>query len=162
PLIPPAVIAVMFLGWGLLPLSPLCSLITGCTIRRHLRTQAANSPIERLRGFWPGFSGAVAAIVLIALTLTLTHLLSGLAISDSAQTRVNAVKWLRRIGNEQVLLADCYGSTSWSRNSPLALNFTGTPLPPDEARNVFFRVTGKPFNAVPPPQRNYSRGGWNW
>ena len=162
PLIPPALIAIVFFGWGLLPLAPLLSFIAGCSLRKHLRALASTTTQGRLTGLWPGLAGAAAALVLIALPPTLTHVLGHLATADSAETRTRAVKWLRAIGSKKVLLADCYGSTSWSRNSPLAFNFSGEPLPAEEARAIFFRVTGKPFNAVAPPQKNFSRGGWDW
>src|SRR6185503_6205549 len=48
PLIPPALIAIVFFGWGLLPLSPLLSFIAGCSLRKHLRTLASTTPRGRL------------------------------------------------------------------------------------------------------------------
>ena len=43
PILPLAIIAVLFFGWGLLPLSPLAAFVVSCQLRRHLRLQFASS-----------------------------------------------------------------------------------------------------------------------
>jgi len=160
PLVPMAVLGVFFLGFGLLPLTPLLSFIGACSLRRLLSTQVRQTPFARLTGLWRGTSLGALAIMLIAIPTIATRYLAALAASDSEQTRTVAVKWLRAIGSQRVLLADCYGATSWSRNSALGF-IVGQPLAAEEARAVFFRVTGKPFNSLPAPQQNYARGGWD-
>jgi hypothetical protein len=70
------------------------------------------------------------------------------------------VRWLRAVGSKDTLLGDCYGGPAWSRDPVLGFSFVGTPIAPGPARNLYFRVTGKPFNSVPAPQRNFARGGW--
>ncbi|MBN2505717.1 MAG: hypothetical protein JXQ71_03375 [Verrucomicrobia bacterium] len=158
PILPFAVVGLWYFGWGLLPMAPLFALLGALMLRR---------PLRRLRGAagpapsWGlGLGLAVLALALTVLPATLTRHWAGRVATGSAAQGSRALSWLRRVGQTRVLLADCYGATRWMRESPIDLHLFGKPVSPEQARSVFFRVTGKPFNAFPPPQLAFTRGGW--
>jgi len=156
PLAPLALIAIIFFGWGLLPLSPLFAFATALSLRSKLRRLA---PDYAPRFRW-GFAAGAVALAIIIVPEPLTRQLARATQSENPQRSQRAVRWLRAVGSRDTLLRDCYGGTRWSRAPLFGLNLTGTPIGTEDARALYFRVTGKPFNAVPPPQRDFSRGGW--
>ncbi len=154
---PLALIAIIIFGLGLVPLAPLFCFATALVLRTTLRRLAPDySP-----RFWWGVGAGALAISLIAIPAPLTRQLAKIAQSEDPETSARAVRWLRAVASRETLLRDCYGGTAWSRDPMLGFSFVGTPVTPERARNLYFRVTGKPFNSVPAPQRNFARGGWD-
>jgi hypothetical protein len=82
---------------------------------------------------------------------------AGIAASDNAGRSDAAVKWLRRWGDHDVLLRECYGFRPglWDE-------FLPAHLPAPQAQQLYFRVTGQPFNAVTPPSTAWSRSNRGW
>lgn len=164
PILPFALVGLFYLGGGLLPMAPLLATITAVVLRGHLRRVASGAPAGMARpvsGFWPGVGLAALALVLTVLPITLTRYWAQQAAAEAPSVRAGAIRWLRALGREDILLGDCYGATTWMRQSPLDLHLFGVPTAPEQARATFFRVTGQPFNVLPPPQLNFTRGGWN-
>lgn len=156
PLAPLAVIAIVFFGWGLLPLSPLFAFAAALVFRSKLRRLA---PDYAPRFRW-GFAAGALALAVIVVPEPVTRHLARATQSENPKSSERAVRWLRAMGSRTTLLRDCYGGTRWSRDPVLGFSLTGTPIDTEDARALYFRVTGKPFNAMPPPQRDFSRGGW--
>lgn len=159
PLVVPGMIALVFFGWGLLPLSPLLSLIAAARLQVLLRRLNLAKP-SRFAGTGWGLGASAVALALVALPLPLTRYLSHQAVGDDPAARTRAIQWLRQVGHEQTLLADCYGGTRVSREVPLGAGILGQPVTLEDARSIYYRVTGQPFNAVAPPQKHFATRSW--
>ncbi len=154
PFLPFAVLGLLFYGGGLMPLAPFLALGTSCLYRDRLRFWLSPAGEAKVTGLWSGLAAAVLVLIALALPDALTRYCAHLALAESPLESACGIHWLRLIGREQTLLDDCYRD----RWSPWAA--TARPYSSDEARTLYFRMTGKPFNSVPAPQlRGYiSRG----
>jgi hypothetical protein len=72
-------------------------------------------------------------------------------------------------GDDEALLRACYGRTRTAAEFDLGGQlFGGKEMPVEEARRIYYRVTGHPFNSVPPPSVRRARGQaldfsqWTW
>src|SRR5690606_31989264 len=70
----------------------------------------------------------------------------------SASTRAFGLRWLRVFGSEARLLELCYVPPKRTTDLISMLIQHRRAVLPDQAREAFFRVTGKPFNTLPPPR----------
>lgn len=150
-LTPMALVGVIF-GLGLLPLSPWLSLAAGLVLRRRLRLAAGDGGRLPVQPWWTSFLALAGAALVLAAPALVTRHWTRLAVGEDAQRAASAVRWLRAWGDRAVLLRDCYGY-----RSDLRAHLFAKPLSEDEARQVYFRVTGEPFNAQPPPETARSR-----
>jgi len=162
PFTPFAFIGVIYLGFGLLPLSPVFSFVTAWRLRFLLRQTDEKETGRRVPGLALGLIGAVAALAFVALPIGAARYWSRQALSENPSERDSAIKWLRRIGSERTLLADCYGSTSWLTSGPYDFHLQGRPVNANDARSIYYRVTGRPFNSVPPPQLAFGSRAWSF
>ena len=168
PLVLPGIFAIMFLGWGLLPLSPLLSLGAAVALRRRLRR--VGDALKPLPGFWGGLAVGALALTAVEAPSTLTRLGFHWAISEDPATERAGLRLLRVIGQEEQLRRNCYGYTRRAQSMDLigALIAGGNNLTADQARTVYYRVTGQPFNARPAPVVRTARGAfedlnnWTW
>ncbi len=154
PMSPFAVVGILFMGFGLLPLAPVLSLVAALRLRRHLRRRQAEHNAHLPRGWWWAFGLPLLGLALFAAIGPLTRHWIEMAGSESPETSLRAIRWLRRVGSEQVMLKECYGRVN-------RLNqefFNSRRTDPALAQRVFYRVTGRAFNAVPPPLSKYQRG----
>jgi hypothetical protein len=153
PMSPFACIGVLFLGFGLLPLSPLCSLI--CTLRlgSHLRRRSAERSEQKPRHWWGIAFVPLAFLMLFALHAPLTRHWIDMAGSESSEDSMHAIRMLRQWGSEDVILKEAYGRADRLDTELFDSRRPNTVL----AQKVFYRVTGKAFNAVPPPLSKYQR-----
>lgn len=162
-----ALLGLVFFGFGLLPLTPVLAAVFSWRISRRARLAAAEP--RRFRLGWR--LGALAALaVLLALEgpalWTRANLGSALGGGKAAE---NAIARLRAFHSERALLKACYEGnrgmgmatdiSGWIFNiGSNPLHFFGGDVPrqmnSDNARDVFFRVTGKPFNSLKPPMTN--------
>lgn len=161
PLMPWAVVGIVF-GLGLLPLAPLFGLAAAGSLRRRMRRELRESGTEDEDGRWPreGWIAAVVSVLLLLVYLTpgvVTRHQARVALRDDAADSDAAVRWLRRWGDRGILLREAYGERreTWG-------GVAFAPLPTDGARELYFRVTGEPFNAVPPPRTVWSRRNRGW
>lgn len=163
PLTLPGIVCLVYLGLGFVPLTPLISMIATLGYRRHLRSRLPAGGQGRVAGLWRGMALAWAALLLLESPDLLTRIGCDMARSEAAPARARGIRWLRAVGARETLLRFCYdrprrladffsmvlSSHPWSQQAPLSS---------EEARTLFFRVYGQPFNAEPPP-RMYTRGG---
>jgi hypothetical protein len=156
PLVPVGLIGVLVAGIGLLPLAPLAALLAGLVARRRLRRVPALRADAPVPGTVPGRGslvlGAALGILVLAsleVPIVVTRLTLERAISGSPDERTEAVRLLRRLGNQDQLLRACYSSSSgWFSR----VDSASQPFSQAEARKVFYRVTGFTYDTFPRPR----------
>lgn len=159
PFTPFAAFGIVWFGLGLIPLSPLIALLLTPLLRRRY---CENTRVAKLPGGFRGFCVTFGLLVLMQLQAGLTHYGLAQATGEEATARNGGVQLLRRFGDEEMLLRACYWPSRRDENFDLvALMFGGGKwINTDQAREVYYRVTGRPFNAVPPPAMFTRAGRW--
>jgi hypothetical protein len=169
PLLPIAVFAILALGIGLLPMGPVFGLVGAIACRARLNhwSQFADRvarPAERPRrvpGLWGGMAAAVVVLVAPHVPVVLTHHGLRMAASNSAAERREGIEFLRRWGSEDAMLRACYRPRSEWRG-PWAFAPGGQAVPAWQAQEVFYRVTGTPFEDRPVPSGASRRNDRGW
>lgn len=147
PLFPFAVIALIACGLGLLPLTPLLAFLATWSMRRKL----AAVPGNRRALLW-GSGAGFALSVLLFLPSVITAIALHMIASESPKSSERGLQILRAVGSEKQLLDACYRrNESWLSIVDIYLPGTIAKVGVAEARDAFFRVTGKPFNSQPRP-----------
>jgi len=154
PLTPLAIPSLIFYGIGLLPLTPLLSLTATLKLRRLLH--GPGDRVERLPGLWRGAGLAWLALLVLAVPSVVGEIGLRIAGSPDAETSAQGIRWLRAVGSEEVLLRACYGRP----NRGMSIYSFGAPIGAEAARAIYYRVTGRAFNSVPPPKLYAGRGRW--
>lgn len=154
PLLPLAFIALIFAGLGLLPMAPMFALISGLILRKQLRRVVTEQSFPlKTSGLLTGLAITVVAITMIELPVSLTRVGLQMATSESAEQRAKGLRWLRTIGDKNYLLRACYGRTGRATDLFGYLFSLRDPVTPDEAREIYYRLTGETFNTTEPPMR---------
>jgi hypothetical protein len=156
PLVPLAVVAIVFFGAGLLPLTPILSLVTALVLRRKLRRRAREAGVPAGAPFWSATAAAFAVLLALELPRTLTRFAAGYAAEGGPAERAAALGVLRTVGSRDALLRLSYVRTSMGVD--MLGSLFARPIAPRQARTLYFRVTGRPFNSVPPPRLRAGRG----
>ena len=159
PLMLPGIVGVIFFGFGLLPLTPVISLVATLLLRQKLRRFGGN---VALPGFWRGIGMAWLALLALAAPVAVTKLAMHKAISAEPEEQLSGIRWLRRFGREETMLRACYGYTARAANADLSdwLVAGADRVSAEQARRIYFRVMGQPFNSVPAPTVRTGRGTW--
>ena len=145
PLAPLGAIATLFLGFGLLPLTPLIAFFAAIRANSKLSaTMRGGAPLG------PGFLLGLAALALPFGWDWATHSLLIRAAGQPEPQSTTAVAWLRRIGHEQTLHAACYRQPRWGWGL-LFSSYEAKSVQLEAKQAVFYRVTGEPYNARPVP-----------
>jgi hypothetical protein len=169
PITPLAVIAIICYGVGLLPLAPLCALLCGIALRRRLAAiptgevggetgGMAVKPSKTLGPLLGGGALGIALLLAMEASVALTRIGVEMAASESHDREVRGVNFLRHFGNRNDLLRLCYqggggrGPFNFSSGSLMMCGFLFAEVPRDDVQKVFFRVTGLPYNSLPPPR----------
>ncbi len=169
PLLLPGIIAVFFFGWGLLPWSPMLSLIATVDLRRRVRRLGPAS-IAPLPGFWRGVGLGLLALALIEVPSIATKIGLQMAASETPQEQRAGLRWLRLTGREETLRRACYGFTRGAQQMDILSSLLGgaNRVPVEKAREIYYRVIGQPFNSLPAPEVRTARGAfadlneWTW
>lgn len=160
PFTPFACVAVIYFGLGLIPLAPL-----GATIATPLLRAAYCRSVgqKQLPGLWPGMSLAVGVLIALQVPSLVTYHGLAKAVSDDPETSRRGVRLLRRMGDEEMLLRACYGQFTRSAQMDVAKFIASgdSSVNADQARTIYYRVTGRPFNSVPPPSLYTRAGRWD-
>lgn len=153
PMLPFALVAIIFLGIGLLPFAPVAALIFAV---RWTNSAAASRP----RGGRIAIGGValgVAALLLVDLPATATQVALD-RYDGTAEGRRSAVALMRTLGDREMLLRLSYGDTARAPGMASFLVSAWTngvfwnERPRTEvARELYYRVTGTAFNAVARP-----------
>lgn len=157
PVLPLSIVATVF-GVGVLGLSPYAALLTALIAWR------TGSSLEERRGRtrvpWArtGFAIGLLALPLASAPGLLTKSWMSGATSDDAAVRARALESLRRFGNESILLEACYYGDHRGNEPLLEMLGASGRFSSGDAREVYYRVYGRPFNAVPPPSSSLRAG----
>jgi hypothetical protein len=175
PIIHLSIIALIFFGFGLVSLTPILAAISTWRIGRESRSGAGD--VRKYKTGWRiGVAAGVAAFCLLEAGPLWTR--ANLTSAMAEERNSAAVARLRAFHSERVLLKACYEG---NRGTSMATDisgwiFKGWMIPAamidesaamthdsEKARDVFFRVTGKPFNSLKPPKTNRGgmMGGWD-
>lgn len=179
PLVPLSLLALIAFGMGLLSLTPVFAGVWTWRIGRRLRRESPDAP-RFARGWKAGLATALVGLVALEGPALWTRANLNAATGEEA-ARQAAIGRLRGFHSERVLLAACYEGNRRSMAGGTDISgwitsgwrvsanfFTGNFLPPpetEEVRDLFFRITGKPFNSLKPPRQSSlaaiagSRGG---
>lgn len=167
PLLPFAFVGILFLGVGLLPFAPVGALWQAARL-----TTALSGWIDRAgRRVALGVALGLAALIAVDVPATATYLAIGWWQGDAASAR-RAVTTMRTVGDPDILLRLSYGddgratglfsflATGWQDGF-----FRPEQISPTAARELYYRVTGTPFNAVDPTTAGRAaqrRGIFDW
>lgn len=150
PILPISLFAVV-IGFGFLSLSPYIAL-AALGRGRAYHEEKLQADGRTLGSIWWGIGAAVLFTIVIEVSPALTRLGLQMAVDSEPATRARGVSLLRGVGSDDQLLRACYqrsnpgsGIFSW------VFAFSKPPTTVD-ARRIYYRVTGLPFNAVPPPR----------
>jgi hypothetical protein len=164
PLLPLSLLALLFFGLGLLSLTPILALIAGALLTRHLRRlrqaqHVLKRPLEqRIPALAFGVVLAFGLLIAAELPSTLARVHLQEAASTDSAMRLKGVRWLRAYGQEKTILNACYGRIEEKANLVGFLFNAVAPVSHLQAREIYYRVTGKPFDSVPSPRRR----NWDW
>ncbi|MEI6176130.1 MAG: PEP-CTERM sorting domain-containing protein [Verrucomicrobiota bacterium] len=171
PLIHLSVVALLWLGMGLLSLTPILAAIQTWRISRRIWKNLAD-PARFIRARRWGIAAAIAILVLLEAPGLWTRVNLNAAVSSNDPTPA-AITRLRWFHSEKTLLKACYQG---SRGTEFATDIAGwmmqswmipasmfnlarlQSLDSEKVREVFFRVTGKPFNSLNPPETRLGSG----
>ncbi len=152
-LLPMAVFALLFVGLGLLPMAPVFALISSIIMRRQLRPLAPPVFPVRAGGLVLGVVVAFAAVAVAELPSTLTRIGLQHAASGSSAERDNGLRILRKWGNKDALLRACYDRSGNATDLVGYLFSLKDTVGPQQAREVYYRLTGEAFNPDVPIER---------
>jgi hypothetical protein len=160
PLLPIGFVLILMFGLGLLALTPLATLVAGIFLWHGCKLKLKGLALHRS---FPWYGILVAWVVLLALEAPDLSTRIGLGMADSnvASTRAKGVRWLRVVGIRDTMLRACYERPRRIFNPSGWLASSGNRLTQEDARRIFYQVTGEPFNAQPPPQLYTRQGRWN-
>lgn len=165
--LPLAVAGLVFLGMGMLPLSPFFALLATTSARKYLlrcrdHLDKVPTPLPKV---WPMALAAIGLLAFGSIQGAVTNLGVRLANDPNPTTQNRGLTLLRTIGSERVLLESCYGTST--RSAGFFSFLQGTPINQEQARAIFYRATGTPFNYLPPPANVRALGlgnvrGWTF
>ena len=151
PLLPLGAIGIVFFGLGLLIWAPLFALLTTFASYHRLKKLGTEEKRHKVPGVRWGFALAMLILVALGIPQGITQLGLHLA-SGSSETSALGIRLLRSVGHREIMLEACYKRSNITTNMLGVLFAFAEPVPVDQARQIYFRVTGIPFNAVPPPK----------
>lgn len=164
PLLPVAVIGILFFGLGFLPYGPIAAMWVSIKQTKRLYWTIGGQGARRA---WIGAALGLLAILAADLPATATLLALRWSQGDGAST-ARGVSLMRTLGDRDMLLRLSYegdrratglGSALVSLwDSPFFSDTVDRGVGTDDARELYYRVTGEPFNLRAPP---YARGAWD-
>lgn len=176
PLFPLAVIALAFFFLGILAMTPMFALLGTTLLRRELNKLASgeNSNNKSFGLSWRGIGAALATTLIFLsvaeLPFTLTRVGMKMAASENPQKQAEGLQFLRRWGNDDYLLRNCYwdsgkittdaiGDFIAGRTTDFGLDeqVVNKNLRPEEVRKIYYRLHGKQYSLLPMP-----RGASSW
>ncbi len=151
PLTPHSAMYTLLFGFGLLGFAPLlsipCSWLSGKTVCRLASGKKTFFDAHQVEHI--GHLIVLCLVVAVELPSTMTRM--NLSLAADPPTEKQGVQWLRRYGSEEVMLRACYERSGRATDILGSLYESGHPLSIENARSIFYKVTGKPFNSVPIP-----------
>ena len=166
PLLPIALLAII-VAVGLLPLAPLASFV--CALRLRAALHDRDKPASSRRPLLGGIVAGFALLLALDIPPAATRLGIQWAASSVPSERERGLTLLRTLGDDDLLLRLCYGATARPSGLLSAFVVFGDSIwldqrqrqiasSPAEAREIYYRVHGEPFNARPAP---FEKGKWS-
>ncbi|MBA3859265.1 MAG: hypothetical protein C0507_20360 [Cyanobacteria bacterium PR.3.49] len=154
PVVPLSVLAILFFGFGLLSLSPLLAIPAVWKSSKYLvhlsknqKTYFDGHQLEHI-----GHMIILCTVVAVELPSTLTRIhISDAVNSKEPAKATESIEWLRAFGNPEVMLRACYERSGRATDILGSLYEVKNPTKVDDARKVYYQVTGKPFNSISLP-----------
>jgi hypothetical protein len=161
PLIPLALVGILMMGLGLLPLAPPISLICAIIAARRFKRIHGVSHLFRAPGLVKGVALGMFLLFALNIQVGITRMaMSVAANNEDPDRRSFAIRALRKLGDSDLLLRSCYRRTGVA-GSPLGLFiFRGQWVSTSQARTIYYRVMGEPFNSAPVPTSIAGRSGF--
>lgn len=167
-LMPMAAFAIIFFGIGLLPLAPFFSLLCAIVLRRRLANmlvwpvdgeavKPVASPPASLKSLFGGAILGILLLVALEARTALTLIGAEMAVSESKEQAARGIGLLRLVGSRDALLWMCYqdqggrGLMNFGRRPHMMTGLLFSGISREAAQQVYFRVTGEPYNSAPPP-----------
>jgi hypothetical protein len=151
PVLPVALVWTLAAGFGLLGLSPCLSLLclwrAGGPLSATVKSAGTFFDPHQVKHL--GHLVVLLTVLVVELPSTVTRIY--LQMAASPQTQAEGIAALRKFGSEEVMLRACYERSGRATDILGSLCEFSHPLKVEEARNIFYRVTGKPYNSVPIP-----------
>ncbi|UOD32121.1 VWA domain-containing protein [Massilia violaceinigra] len=154
PLMLAGVVVLAYCGFSSLLLAALAPLVTlSATLaarRQHgwRVRQADGAPLPRA---WPAVLLALTFIGALELPSLFTHIGMRMAADKAPAASAHGIRLLRYLGNERTILRACYARPGEAADlSAIILKMTG-PTSMEDARAIYYRLTGTPFSAMPRP-----------
>lgn len=161
PFTPFALMGILFFGVGLLPLSPLTSFIIAIVLRvraRRLPSGGDEQAPVRLEYLWRGAALAIALLAVLEIPAVITQAGLRMAVSEEPAMQARGIGLLRKAGRREMLLSACYAGGRMPGNVvDFAFTVFDSPVPASQVRDIYYRVTGTPFNMLKPPSRPFGR-----
>ncbi|HEY6255543.1 MAG TPA: hypothetical protein VIY51_07080 [Xanthobacteraceae bacterium] len=165
PLLPLALVAIIVLI-GVLPLAPVAAF--ACALNLLAAIRAAHKDRQLNRALLGGLVAGLAALLALDLPPAATRLGIQWATSRVPAERERGLTLLRHWGDDDLLLRLCYGAAGrptgllsalvlFSADGWLAFGRSQLTQTPAQAREIYYRVHGVPFNARPAPVANDAR-----
>ncbi|MGE3466136.1 MAG: VIT domain-containing protein [Pyrinomonadaceae bacterium] len=168
PLLPIAIIAILAFFLGLLPLSPVFSLIAalGMRFRMRLLFRSSFSNLFQWKTLAGGFFLVFSSLAIGEARFTVTRVGIAKANSADAATQYEGVAMLRRFGDTDHLLRLSYNGSAAVTSDLLYRVFVSEPRDFEASRSLskqaqkaYYRMTGRSYRQVPTPSgvRNWER-----
>lgn len=145
-------------GIGLLPLAPALSLLGAFSCYILLKKRLPKMSYKAL------FAG-VGTSLLLLLSVEMPQFLTQLAMQRALDGSQRSLSFLRAVGDEDYVLSSCYmGPRTGLMLLGSALDIGGSHVGPNEARKLYYRMTGTSFSQLPVPDdvRSFMvRGGFD-
>jgi len=167
PLIPASCIALLFFGLGLFSLSPILTWICAFRIFVREKKQANAEGMPHYKRTWlTAFLIAFGALCLHEMPALWTRHQVARYFEGNDTFSQEALNSLRSYRSSKTLLGMCYEErgwrrggdiSSWIRNSYSSVNLlwlnqrSRSSIDASKVRDLYFRVTGTPFNSERPP-----------
>ncbi|MBX7247327.1 MAG: hypothetical protein K1X53_17670 [Candidatus Sumerlaeaceae bacterium] len=159
PMVPIGVVAILYVGAGLLPLAPLLAFFA-VLLCRSRQKWLDTYRVTYVRGRGWGFLVGILLLLSFSASEMATNHGAQLASSPSSENRTRGLWWIRTFGSKDALLRFCYGNSGEFGPSMILLPFFSGMVTPKDAQTVYYRLTGHAFNTVEPP-RSVRPGVWD-
>lgn len=167
PITPVSVMLILVFGLGLLPLSPLISLLVSLYLHRRVRRISGVSSRPPL---WLAMVLVPVSMALAGARDTLTLVSMHTAASADSAQQARGLAWLRGLASEDSLMRACladapggnYLGAAGDLVNPLAFAYrvATDPLTSRQYRAIYYRVTGMSCAAIPEATRARLRRGF--
>lgn len=160
PMSPFFVFGIIGFGLGLLGLSPFLALAASIMASRRLARLSSGDDRKRTRALWGGIALSVFTLGVFIFSNCMTSVGLGMAISPDQATSRRGVRLIRTFGSKRALLRACYELSTDVWMAPYAFESMQGRATREEAREVYYRVTGSSFNSEPAPRLFGARSKW--